>query len=443
LALKDFILAPIALTFFYALLYFFKKRLTTQETTRYFIPAFTLKVIGAISLGLIYHFYYSGGDTVNYFSDGKVIYTALMEDFLSGLDLLFREVDPDSMINYKYRSHLIFYRDPHSYFVSRIIAIISLFCMNSYSAIAIVFAAFSFVGNWAMYRVFIKLYPSLYKELAIAILFLPSVVFWGSGIMKDSITFGAIGLLFYSFHYLLVEKRFTVRNLVLLLFSMYLIFSIKIYILICFLPPMLIWLFLRSTDGVKNKFYLTVLKPLFLIGGMVASFSLINKITEDDDKYSLETIGKTAETTADWLDYKGKLDGGSNYSFGEVFDGSPSSAIRLAPQSFVVTYFRPFPWEVRNPVMLLSALESFGVLLYFFYAVIVIIKFKPKFLFNPPRVVMVFTLFALVFGIAIGMTSMNFGTLVRYKIPSLPFFVAGMIILVYESKRKRSAIFQP
>jgi hypothetical protein len=49
---------------------------------------------------------------------------------------------------------------------------------------------------------------------------------------------------------------------------------------------------------------------------------------------------------------------------------------------------------------------------------------------------MIMGLFALIFGVVVGMTSLNFGTLVRYKIPSLPFFVAGMVILIYESKKR-------
>ena len=221
------------------------------------------------------------------------------------------------------------------------------------------------------------------------------------------------------------------------LFSLYLIYSIKIYILICFLPPLVIWFFLNSTDVVKNSFIRNVIKPLFIIVAIGSSFGLISKITEDDDKYNLEVIGETAETTAGWISYKGTLEGGSTYSLGEIFDGSPASAVRLAPQAFIVTYFRPYMWEIRNPVMLLSALESFAVLIYFIYTVVITIKGRPKYLLSPPRVVMVLGLFALIFGIAVGMTSLNFGTLVRYKIPSLAFFTAGMVILVYESKKKR------
>ena len=38
---------------------------------------------------------------------------------------------------------------------------------------------------------FCEEYPRMTKELAIAFLFIPSVIFWGSGIMKDTYTFTA------------------------------------------------------------------------------------------------------------------------------------------------------------------------------------------------------------------------------------------------------------
>ena len=39
--------------------------------------------------------------------------------------------------------------------------------------------------------------------------------------------------------------------------------------------------------------------------------------------------------------------------------------------------------------------------------------------------------FALILGVAIGMTSFNYGALVRYRIPILPFFASALIIINY------------
>ena len=50
--------------------------------------------------------------------------------------------------------------------------------------------------------------------------------------------------------------------------------------------------------------------------------------------------------------------------------------------------------------------------------------------------------FAMFFAFSVGFTAYNFGALVRYKIPCIPFFVAGLFILNFiteEENAKRKA----
>jgi hypothetical protein len=43
-----------------------------------------------------------------------------------------------------------------------------------------------------------------------------------------------------------------------------------------------------------------------------------------------------------------------------------------------------------------------------------------------------------VFGLFVGASTLNFGTLVRYKIPCLPFYTISLF-LIYEKVKERSA----
>ena len=47
-------------------------------------------------------------------------------------------------------------------------------------------------------------------------------------------------------------------------------------------------------------------------------------------------------------------------------------------------------------------------------------------------------LFAVVFGLFVGASTLNFGTLVRYKIPCLPFYAISLF-LIYEKVKERAA----
>ena len=143
------------------------------------MPGLTLKIIGAISLGLIYQFYYKGGDTLNYFDRGsKYIWEAFRDSPLKGLQLMFAngEYNPET---FQYASEIIYYNDLPSYFVVRVAIFFDLLTFHTYSATAVLFAVFSFSGLWAMYTVFYRMLPKMHLQLAIAIFFIPSVFFWG------------------------------------------------------------------------------------------------------------------------------------------------------------------------------------------------------------------------------------------------------------------------
>ena len=67
LSLADVYLTPVYLLFFYGLALAVRAKVTNVYTKKYFLPALTVKFVGAIALGLVYQFYYGGGDTSNYY----------------------------------------------------------------------------------------------------------------------------------------------------------------------------------------------------------------------------------------------------------------------------------------------------------------------------------------------------------------------------------------
>jgi hypothetical protein len=91
--------------------------------------------------------------------------------------------------------------------------------------------------------------------------------------------------------------------------------------------------------------------------------------------------------------------------------------------------FRPFIWEARNPVMFLSAVEA-GFFLYFTLSIFWRTGVGRTFsLIGKTPVLVLCFVFSLAFAASVGVTSNNFGTLVRYKIPMIPFFICGLYIL--------------
>ncbi len=106
--------------------------------------------------------------------------------------------------------------------------------------------------------------------------------------------------------------------------------------------------------------------------------------------------------------------------------------------------YRPFLWEARNPVMLIAGIENFAMLLLSLYvlllACVAIFKTGPGYMlrtmFDNSLIVFSF-IFAITFAFSVGLTTANFGALVRYKIPLIPFFLSGLFIVIYKFNRER------
>jgi hypothetical protein len=209
--------------------------------------------------------------------------------------------------------------------------------------------------------------------------------------------------------------------------AFYLIFRIKIYILLGFLPALSIWLLTTYSSRIKSSGLRFFTKTIF-IGVSILGFLFFSQLfAKDLQRYSLENIAGTAAVTRDWIAYSSG-DEGSSYSLGD-FDPTLTGMLTKMPQAIVVTLFRPFPWEARKVIVMLSALEA---LAFAFFTIKAFSKnglgrsFK---IINKDPNVLFCLIFSLIFAFAVGISSYNFGSLSRYKIPCLPFYAAMLVVL--------------
>ena len=440
--IKDLLITPVYLVIVYLLAYLVRPMVTETSNKRYFIPGLSLKVLGAIFVGIIYQFYYGGGDTFTYFNLGsKYIWEAFRDHPLLAIKLIFAgaEYDGDT---FQYASKIYTYGDASSYFVVRVAGVLDIFTFHTYSATAILFAAISFSGLWALYHVFFRMFPQLHLQLAIAIFFIPSVFFWGSGILKDTITMGALGWATHSIYYVIIAKRHVLVSSFILLAALFTIYTIKIYILLCFLPAAILWISYLRMASVRNIVFKIFLAPVVLCFAGLGGYYTIVKVAEDNPRYNIENISETARVTAEWIHFVSQRDQGSAYTLGD-FDYSPAGMARKFPLAVWVTLYRPYLWESHNIVMLLSALESFALLIFTIYVVYAVgLRKSVSNVFSIPILTFCF-IFSIIFAFAVGLTTYNFGTLVRYKIPLYPYFVTGLFILWSYAKRpKKRPLFE-
>jgi hypothetical protein len=432
---RDLLVTPIVIALVYLAAYMIRPWVTDPITKRYFIPGLTIRIVSALALGLVYEFYYHGGDTYNFHTHGsRHIWEAFWDAPEKGLKLLFSDGSNEVGI-YKYSSRIPFFRDPSSYTIIRIAAFFDLFTFSTYSATAIFFSVASFGGSWCLFLAFYEGRKEYHRGIAIATLFIPSVCFWGSGILKDTITLAALGTGTLMMKKIFIQHRWGFFKISFLLLSLYLLFLIKKYILLCFFPATIIWVLLTNLKGVRSPVLKLLLIPVMVSLAIISGYFSVIQVGASDQRYNVNSLGQTAMVTAYDIAFQTGRDAGSTYSLGEL-DGSLISLLKLTPQAINVSLFRPYLWEVRNPLMLMSSLESNILFVLTLYVLIRSRKSLRKALSDPSVVFCL--IFSLTFAFAVGVSTFNFGTLSRYKIPLLPFYLLALIFIYYGSKRERN-----
>lgn len=435
IGIKDFLLLPIYLAIIYAIAYNSrnKKYSIRHPLRKYYIPSLTVRLLGAVGLGMVYQFYYGyGGDTGSYFFNSKLIAEYFTKDPGIFFDLVFKPV----LTTFELRRFIgwndsVFGFNEANYFPIRILAILQLFTFGTYLPCALFFGFMAFSATWKSYMVFVNLFPALYKEFAIAVLFMPSVFFWGSGILKDSISMAALCWLFYSSYALFILGEKVIKNSVIIFSTLFVIVIVKAYIAMAFVPGLMIWIFLTYKDKIRSQALRIVFLPFLVVLITFFSYLSYQRIAAEDARFASDRIQTQAVVVNTVIS-----DAGSRIDIGVTEGMGPVELIRIAPVAIGTAIFRPFLFETRNPLMLLSALES-TYIIYLFGIVIFKTGVAKSFRIVIGTPLLLFSMiFTLVFAFAVGFSTSNFGTLVRYKIPFVPFFMASLFIIIHVGKMK-------
>jgi hypothetical protein len=440
----DYALLPFFIGIVFAIGYNFRNRNYPRHHPwrRYFLPALTVKVFGALFIGLLYAYYYKGGDTFNYFNQSQIINSSFDESPVKWFNLIFRIPSSGNEDYYNYISKLNYYNDPYSYTVTAITAFISSLTLNTYLPTAVLFALISFSGIWALFRTFALIYPQLTRQIAIATLFIPSTFVWGSGIFKDTICIFGLGWLTYGTFQILVKRNFSAKNTLLTILSFYLIAKVKLYILLGFIPALGIWILFNYTQKVKSpgtKFLVKFFSIILIAGGFL--FFMQQFGAQSLGKYSLEKLAQTSYVNRGYIYYVSGEEG-SAYSLGD-FDATIPGMLSKFPLAVNATFFRPYLWEAKKLIVLLSAIEA---LLFLFITLKIIFTVgivQSWRTINRDPTIQFCLIFSIIFAFAVGISSYNFGALSRYKIPCLPFYAIALILIYYKNNKPNYSLFRP
>jgi hypothetical protein len=330
-----------------------------------------------------------------------------------------------------------YFRDEGNFMVIRLDTIFSFVTFGRYALINLFFACIAFSGLWKLYLFFYEQYPRLHKQFAISILYFPTLAFWSAGLLKDSICIAALGWLTYSMYELLYKRKSILKNSCILFISSYFLVVLKVYILLAYVPFFLLFIIFKNAQSIKFKFFRYLFAPALIGLSIYAFVQTLSSYNDELGAYAVEDLTSSISHLNEVIEQRGgREDAASNFSLGAEFDGTFNGLIRISPIAIATTFYRPFLWEAHKISQLMAAMES---LLLMFFTLYVLFKSRVtgfiRIILTDPLVMYCF-LFAVVFALFVGASTLNFGTLVRYKIPCLPFYTISLF-LIYEKVKKR------
>jgi hypothetical protein len=426
----DLLLSPIYFLLFYFIAKYIEyKNIVARPLYKWYTKGLLVKLVGAVSVCLIYQFYYATGDTVGYYHTSKAVSLMLFKNTSVFWDILIGNIKPDTYSYFDASTGWpVYWRDEKALFVARLIVPLFYLSFQSFIIMSMLLSFICYEGIWKLFLLFNDHFPKLQKQFAIAFLFIPSVVFWGSGLLKDSITLSAVGWFTFNFYSFFIRKKRSIRSLIYILISSYLLISIKPYILFALLPGSVLWLTNERLASLQSKILKSMAAPFFILFGTGLSFILLSQMGDVLGIYALDKVLDRAVVVN--IDQKQEYYKGSSFDIGH-FDADPLSMLSKAHLAIAATLFRPYLWDVRNVVMLMSALENTYILLLTIF-LLIRLKFVSFFTLIGANPLLLFSfLFSLFFAFSVGIATSNFGSLVRLKIPCIPFYVAGLFVLKY------------
>ncbi len=423
-----------------------KKHSDEKYYQKYFLPGLIAKTMGGLTYALVYTYYYNyGGDTSGFWWNGMRLFMILIEYPEYYVDAFTRNFNTQHSFVLNFLKTMLFAKDWEEYRMVQITSIIAPFGLLNFFGSSMLLAALCYTGVWRLFLTFREYYPLAEKQLAIAVLFIPSVVFWGSGIMKDTVVFASVGLLIYAVNSIFFKRQFKISEFLILILSVYLIASMKAYVLFSLAPGLVVWRILRYRKRIRSPMLQRLALPLFFTLSILGGFGVVKLVGKYNSHYSLENFIAGAKSMQGWHYQEGantseQYGRGSSYTLGD-YDPSLNGLLKVAPAAINVTFFRPYPWETTTFMQLFTASESFVVLLLTLSLLFSNNPFKLIRIINNDAFLIMMLSFSILFAFGVGFSAYNFGALVRYKVPCMPFFVGAILVLRFKLKNRTKKTF--
>lgn len=392
------------------------------------VALFVIKVVAFSAFYYIYTFYYTDrqySDMYKYFDDACYLYECLIKSPSAFIEVLTRNLHSDiamyydSKINHWFTNHQHITDNSH-----RSIILFNFICRfisgGSIFVHGILINLLATIGIWTLFKSMKQLQLQFHTYAIYAIAICPSIVFWGSGLLKEPLYIFFLGITFW--FYVNMIQQFSIKWILLVVLSLFFLFIIKSYVFLA----LCIFILLYTLSNIsKHKYSIHIMLSsifsimLYALGSYYLPDSIsLYKIVQ----YKMQAMQHLQDSVG----------AGSGYTI------QKGNGVFTIIQYLILAFSRPFIWEVNQPLLMLSAIETSFVAI---ISIIYVIQFSKQYAFmNVQKRILIIALCcaAIVPLVLSAFVSFNFGTLMRYRMPAWIFLFCafGFITPSFYKKSK-------
>lgn len=376
-------------------------RFNRDVLARWYWPALAARILAGLAVGYLYVIHFGAGDPIGFSRDATLLAGIARDDPERYLQFLWSGSLLEGLANQQYRS----------VFMVKVLSLIYLVTWDNFWIASVFLSFLSFAGAWFLVHVIARRWQACVPAV-IAFLFWPSIVVWSSGVLKEAV---AMPCLFIMVGCLLKirdnpRQAFAWVGLVL---SAWLGWKLKYYNVGVFLSVGLTTLLVHYMNGVlqiTNR-YGQVLLWLVVFGVFTGAITFLHP------NFNLQLL---PGVIADNYRMSAEMSGGSGVIRFPGLHASWTSIAAHAPKALFSGLFRPFVWEADSWLAWAGALENLLL-------VVLVIWAMGHFLRHPgcrePLLFLAAAVAVLILGVILPLSAPNFGTLSRYRVGYLSFFV--------------------
>ncbi len=460
--------------------------------------AFLLKSVASLIFIYIFTWHYGEGvlvfDSNSYIADGKILNSVFYSDPIDYLKLLTGIGENEALIQ-EHLHRTSMWSRPFNFLnndTKNVIRINSIIHFFSFDTIYVHFLTFNLIALFGITQIYLFFKKFIVIEPRIfffALILFPSLLFWGSAVLKEGLLILSIGLFLRALSINILKPV----KLIFIVITLYIMLSFKAYVVLSLFIPFVF--LIQSNYFLKNKAIgLSLLSTCSIVVFTLVFFpaqrqSIVNHISnkqfdfdnmgrggyffkKEDRENSYYILAENKGNFARKNDslfllkdtkiycFNGKLKNEINaqvypkdtgflvtreqnlnpsnsYITTDLIFSSQLKLIKNIPQALINALFRPFPTDSRTKFNLIQFAETtliFGLL------IIAVIKRK-KLVRNEKSLLIALLIFVVSLSLIVGWTTTIAGAIVRYRIPIyLAILIATFILYNPKEKWKNKEI---